>query len=129
MMERSVNQAVSRAGAAWWDQSKEDCFIRDKSREIRDKITGESHLIERYTTHQEGLYTCRLCGYNVKFQSYMLRHIRGHLKIRPYQCKFCSYASTLVANLTSHISRRHSDVAETVDMLSSQKAFGKMNMN
>ena len=43
-----------------------------------------------------------MCGYEVRYYSSMLVHMRSHTKEKPFACALCPFASSQLSNLRKH---------------------------
>ena len=70
----------------------------------------EKYVVEKVEKIGMGArYMCKFtgCSYRTNIKCNIKRHIRAHLKIKPYECVHCGYAATYQTNLWSHIHKHH----------------------
>ena len=59
-------------------------------------------------------YRCPFCQKKSGKKQHMQKHIRTHTGEKPFHCTFCHYACNALANLNTHIAKRHNETFKSV---------------
>jgi hypothetical protein len=57
-------------------------------------------------------FGCDMCGKSFSTRAILQRHKMGHTGEKPYQCRYCEYATAQKCNLKRHMMSKHFDIIQ-----------------
>jgi len=92
--------------------------ISSSCNKAKQQAPPDESLLPDATSTASKKYVCPLCSVILKSQKCLYAHKQVHLDLRRYQCSVCDLRSNYMANVRTHISKKHKDEKAQVTRLS-----------